>query len=239
MATLAPGHPDARRERTFFSGMALLFVLISAAGFARSFYLAPWFGTRPLSPMMHLHGAVMTAWVLFFLLQTTLVRGGNVALHRRLGMVGLLLAGAVGATSLAAVLTTLGAGRLNMAVPVEIFLVFPIGLSLMFWLLVGCAAYWVTDAGTHKRLMLLATLAAMATPIARLRLPFLPPAAIGGNIAVIVLILPLVVHDLATLRRVHPATLWGGGFVAAMLPLRLLVAHTAPWRSFVHWIGAI
>lgn len=238
MATLAASVPGARRERNFFSGMALLFIVISVAGFWRSFYLAPWFGTKPLTPLMHLHGAVMTAWVLFFLLQTTLVRTANVALHRRLGMVGLLLAGAVGATSLATAMTTLGAGRLNMAVPVEIFLIFPIGLSLMFWVLVGCAAYWVADARTHKRLMLLSTLAAMATPIARLRLPFLPPAAIGGNIAIIALILPLVLHDLASFRRVQTATLWGGGFIAVMLPLRLLIAHTEAWRSFVGWLGA-
>lgn len=238
MATLAPEIAYIRRDRNFFIGMALLFVAISVAGFWRSFYLSPWFGTKPLSPMMYLHGAVMTAWVLFFLLQTTLVRNARVDLHRRLGMVGLLLAGAVGATSLATAMTTLGAGRLDLSVPVQVFLIYPIGLSVMFWLLVGCAAYWVSDAQTHKRLMLLATLAAMATPIARLRLPFLPPAALGGNIAVIVLILPLVLHDLASFRRVQAATLWGGGFIVAMLPIRLLIAHTAMWSGFVHWLGA-
>lgn len=160
------------------------------------------------------------------------------ATHRRLGLVGLLLAGAVGATSLATVMSTLGGGRLDKSVPVETFLVFPIGLALMFWLLVGCAAYWVRDAVTHKRLMLLATLAAMATPIARLRLPFLPPAALGGNIAVIGLILPLVLHDLASFRRVQTATIWGGGFIAVMLPVRLMIAHTEVWRGFVGWLGA-
>lgn len=239
MATLASNMTDGHRGRNFFSGMAILFILISVAGFWRSFYLAPWFGTKALSPIMHLHGAIMTGWVLFFFVQTTLVRNARVAVHRRLGMVGLLLAGAVGATSLATVMATLGAGRLDQSVPVEIFLVFPIGLSLMFWLLVGCAAYWVADSETHKRLMLLATLAAMATPIARLRLPFLPPAAVGGNLAIIALMTPLILHDLASCRRIHPATLWGGGFVAAMLPIRMLVAHTAPWRAFVHWLGAV
>ncbi|EJL22654.1 hypothetical protein [Novosphingobium sp. AP12] len=238
MATVVSRLPAARSDRNFFTGMALFFIVISAAGFWQSFYLASWFGTKPLSPIMHLHGVVMTAWVLFFLLQTAFVRNARVEAHRRWGMVGLLLAGAVGATSLATVMATLGAGRLDKSVPVEIFLVFPIGLSLMFWLLVGCAVYWVRDAATHKRLMVLATLATMATPIARLRLPFLPPAALGGNIAVIALILPLVLHDLSSFRRVHPATVWGGGFIAAMLPLRLLVAHTDAWKAFVGWLGA-
>lgn len=238
MATLVSSMPAVQRDRNFFTGMALLFIAISVAGFWRSFYLAPWYGTKTLTPIVQLHGAVMTGWVLFYLFQTSLVRSARLETHRRLGMVGLLLAGAVGATSLATVMATLGAGRLDKSVPVEVFLVFPIGLSLMFWVLVGCAAYWVRDAITHKRLMLLATLAAMATPIARLRLPFLPPAALGGNVAVIALILPLVLHDLASFRRVQPATIWGGGFIAVMLPLRLLIAHTDAWRGFIGWLGA-
>jgi hypothetical protein len=238
MATMALDGSAVRPERNFFVGMALLCLVISAAGFSRTFYLSPWYGTKVLTPIMQLHGVVMTAWVLFFLWQTALARTARVDLHRRWGMVGLLLAGAVGATSLAAVMATLGAGRLDHSVPVAVFLVFPVGLSLMFWLLIGCAAYWVRDPQTHKRLMLLGTLAAMATPIARLRLPFLPPAALGGNLAVIGLIAPLVLHDVTSLKRIHPATLWGGGFIAAMLPLRLLIARTAPWHAFVAWLGA-
>lgn len=238
MATLALRASAVRPERTFFTGMAILCLVISGAGFWRTYYLSAWYGAKVLIPMVQLHGVVMTAWMLFFLLQTTLVRTARVDLHRRWGMVGLMLAGAVGATGLATAMTTLGAGRLDHSVPVSVFLVFPIGLSLMFWLLIGCAAYWVRDLQTHKRLMLLGTLAAMATPIARMRLPFLPPAALGGNLAVIALIGPLVVHDLMLLKRIHPATLWGGGFIAAMLPLRLLLAQTAPWKAFVAWLGA-
>lgn len=238
MATLAMAAPVARRERNFFVGMAAFFVVVSVAGFWRSYYLSTWFGTKTLTPIMHLHGLVMTAWVLFFLLQTTLVRSGRVDLHRRVGMVGVLLAGAVGATALATAMVTLGAGRLDKSVPAHVFLVFPIGLSLMFLLLVGCAAYWVRYPQTHKRLMLLATLSAMATPIARLGLPFLPRGALGGNLAVIALILPLVLHDLGSFKRVQPATLWGGGFIAIMLPVRLLIAHTEAWKGFVGWLGA-
>ena len=36
-----------RRERLFYTGMAVVFLLVVFAGFARSYYLKPYFGTRP------------------------------------------------------------------------------------------------------------------------------------------------------------------------------------------------
>ncbi len=240
MATIAVHSPvaTANADRRFFTGMAITLLVLSVAGFTRSYYLSHWFGTKTLTPLLQLHGAVMTLWILLFLTQTSLVAANRTDVHRRLGMIGLMLAGGVVATSLASAFVTLGEGRLNKAIPVHVFLVFPIGLALMFMLLVGLAAYYYRDSPTHKRLMLLATIAATATPIARLGLPFLPRGAIGGNLALIPLVMMLGAHDISGLKRLHPATLWGGGFVIAMLPARLLFAQTAVWQSFVRWLGA-
>jgi hypothetical protein len=240
MATVAIHRPviALNADRRFFTGMAVLLLLLSAAGFARSYYLAHWYGTKELTPLLQLHGAVMTLWILLFLAQTSLVATNRTDVHRRLGMIGLMLAGGVVATSLAAAFVTLGEGRLNKAIPAHVFLVFPIGLALMFLLLVGLAAYFYRDSPTHKRLMLLATIAATATPIARLGIPFLPKGAIGGNLALIPLVIMLGAHDISSLRRIHPATLWGGGFVIAMLPARLLFAQTEAWQGFARWLGA-
>ena len=240
MATIALHSPNAaaNADRRFFTGMAIILLIVSAAGFARSYYLAHWLGTKTLTPLLQLHGAVMTLWILLFLTQTSLVASNRTDVHRRLGMIGLILAGGVVATSLASAFVTLGEGRLNKAVPANIFLVFPIGLALMFALLVGSAAYFYRDSATHKRLMLIATIAATATPLARLGLPFLPRGAIGGNLALMPLILMLGAHDVASLKRLHPATYWGGGFVIAMLPARLLFAQTDAWQAFVRWLGA-
>ena len=238
MATAAIYTPIANAERRFFTGMAITLLILSVAGFSRSYYLSHWYGTKTLTPLLQLHGAVMTLWIVLFLTQTSLVAANRTNVHQRLGLIGLMLAGGVVATSLASAFVTLGAGRLNMAVPAHIFLVFPIGLALMFMLLVGSAAYFYRDSATHKRLMLLATIAATATPIARLGIPWLPRGAVGGNLALIPLILVLGAHDMSTLRRLHPATLWGGGFVIAMLPARLLFAQTDIWLGFTRWLGA-
>jgi hypothetical protein len=240
MATVALRSPAANvnPDRRFFTGMAIVLLILSVAGFARSYYLAHWYGTKELTPLLQLHGAVMTLWILLFLTQTSLIAANRTDVHRRFGMIGLMLAGGVVATSLATAFVTLGEGRLNKAIPAHVFLVFPIGLAVMFLLLVGAAAYFYRDSPTHKRLMLLATIAATATPIARLGIPFLPKGAIGGNLALIPLILMLGAHDISSLKRLHPATVWGGSFVVAMLPARLLFAHTDAWQGFIRWLGA-
>ena len=51
------------RERLFYTGMAAAFVLTVFAGFARTYYLRPYFGTASLPPLLHLHGVVFTSWL--------------------------------------------------------------------------------------------------------------------------------------------------------------------------------
>jgi hypothetical protein len=41
-----------------------------------------------------------------------------------------------------------------------------------------------------------------------------------------------------TLRRLHPATLWGGLIIILSLPGRLLIASTQAWQSFAAWLIA-
>jgi hypothetical protein len=48
-------------------------------------------------------------------------------------------------------------------------------------------------------------------------------------------VLLLVAWDWITLRRLHPATLWGGLVVVASGPLRLAVAFTDGWLAFAEW----
>ena len=42
-----------RRERRFFTGMAIMLLLASFAGFAPSYYLKSQFGNAPLTPLVH------------------------------------------------------------------------------------------------------------------------------------------------------------------------------------------
>ena len=42
----------------------------------------------PITPLVHAHGALFSAWVLLFIMQTALVAQHRVAVHRRLGIAG-------------------------------------------------------------------------------------------------------------------------------------------------------
>jgi hypothetical protein len=77
-------------ERYFFSGIAIAMLATSMAGFMPS--LVHTAGRRaPLSPLAAAHGIVFFAWLLIFLVQSSLVAGRRVALHRKLGLASVLV----------------------------------------------------------------------------------------------------------------------------------------------------
>jgi hypothetical protein len=58
------------QDRRFYFTMALLLVVLVAAGFAPSFYVRGWLDEAPqLPPAVRVHGVVGTAWVLLFAIQ--------------------------------------------------------------------------------------------------------------------------------------------------------------------------
>jgi hypothetical protein len=79
-------------DRRFYSWSAVAVALIVLVGFARTYYLKGFFGTRTLTPFVHFHGLVMSAWVVLFFVQTRLIAAHRVALHRALGLLGCSLA---------------------------------------------------------------------------------------------------------------------------------------------------
>jgi hypothetical protein len=84
--------PGRRFDHYFFSAMAVLMLVTVFVGFGPTYYLAGVFHAPLPSLIIHLHGAVFSCWVLLLLAQTSLVSAGRVDIHRRLGMVGFVLA---------------------------------------------------------------------------------------------------------------------------------------------------
>src|SRR6266540_6354206 len=83
---------ERSHDRRFFTGMAIAAALTVFIGFAPTYYLSGTFGGRPLTTLVHIHGAIATAWILLFLTQTSLIAATRTDLHRRLGVAGALLA---------------------------------------------------------------------------------------------------------------------------------------------------
>jgi hypothetical protein len=225
-----------RRERLFYLGMAVAILITVFAGFSRSYFLKAHFGGRPLSTLLHFHGLVFTSWVLLFLTQTTLVAARRTDIHRRLGVLGGVLAGLVLILGTTTAIVRAKAGAAPTGIPPLAFLAIPLTDMLVFALLIGAGLYYRHRADVHKRLMTLGTIALLAAPIARLPFGVMqagPPAFFG---LADLFIVACLVYDLVTWRRIHPATLWGGLLIVASQPLRLMLSGTPAWMDFATWL---
>jgi hypothetical protein len=237
MAVSTAAVTTRRRTRRFYVGMAIAIVITVFAGFARTYFLKSYFGSPPLKPLIHFHGLLFTTWVLFYLMQTTLVATGRTYLHRRMGILGAVLAALVliVGTTVAILLAKSGRSPIPGAPPL-VFLAIPLFDMLVFGILVGTALYFRRRLEVHKRLMTLAMIALLAAPIARLPFALLkagPPAFFGLTDLFIV---AMLVHDLATRKKIHPASIWGGLLIVASQPLRLMISGTPAWLAFASWI---
>jgi hypothetical protein len=77
-----------RRRSWFYPAMGLAIAAIVVVGFARTYYLKAWLDPRPLTQRLHLHGLILTGWIVLFLIQTGLIAANRLTAHRRLGVAG-------------------------------------------------------------------------------------------------------------------------------------------------------
>jgi len=239
----SPAITRRRRERWFYVGMSIAVVITVFAGFGPTYYLRPYFTPTPLIPLLHLHGIVFTSWILLFVIQTSLVAAHRTDIHRRLGILGGVIAVMmiVVGTTTAIIRAKLGVSPVP-GVPLLSFLVIPLGDMLVFSILVGLGFYYRRRPDVHKRLMLLATISILAAAIARLPFAFIqqvgPLAFFGLTDALVVV---CVLYDLVTLRRIHRASALAGLLIIVSHPLRMMIGGTNAWLSFAtwltHWVG--
>jgi hypothetical protein len=226
-----PSIQTAGKGRRLYIWFAVFMPIIVLVGFARTYYLKGFFGNPPLpGPLVHLHGLVMTSWVVLFVTQVSLVATGRTRMHQRLGVFGAILAALI---VLIGVLTAIaGAARgATPGPPALQFLVIPLGDMLVFAALVGAALYFRRSRlDVHKRLMLLAAVNLLAPAIARIPLHFIET---GGPLAFFgltdVCLLAGVALDTIKNRRLHPVFLWGTLLIIASQPLRMMLAGTDVW----------
>ena len=229
---------DKRRERVFYTGMAVALVITVFAGFSRTFYLRPKFHPEPLIPLLILHGIVFSSWLALLVVQTTLVAANRTRIHRRLGIAGMVLA--VLMISIGT-FTAIVRAKLFVAPPGTgsplAFLTIPLGDMLIFGLLVGWAFYFRNRADIHKRLILLATIGILPAAVARLPFAFVEQ---GGPLVFFGLadlfIVPCLIYDLVTRGRPHRATVIGGALIVISQPLRIFIGGTHAWIAFATWL---
>lgn len=226
-------------DRRFFTGIASVALLTVFAGFARTYYLKTYTGTPALSPLVHLHGIVFSAWIVLFVVQTSLVAVRRTDVHRRLGVAGGALAVLMIVVGL---MTAVAAARRGFNAPganlpdALAFMIVPIRDLLMFSILVGAGLYYRRRADTHKRLLLLATINVLPAAISRIPLVMMYPALIP--VAILAFLLAGSIDDAIVRRRVHPVYIWGGALTIVTTGLQFAIGPTAAWHAFARWLIA-
>jgi uncharacterized membrane protein YozB (DUF420 family) len=235
--------PRARfaAERRFYLGITLAMVAVVYVGFARSFFLRPWFPDYPAAtePIFVLHGTVFAAWCVLLVAQATLITAGRVGLHRSLGAAGVGLAVAMVVLGVAGSLLAANraTGFVGVPVPPLQFLIVPIIDMVLFAGFVALAIARRRDAQAHKRWMLLATINLLGAAIARW--PGVPPGPLVFFGLADLFIVALAVWDLRSRGKLHPVTVVGGLVLVISQPLRFAVSDSAAWLGFAAWLTGL
>ena len=230
-------------ERRFFLATAILFAVTALVGFAPTYYLKGFFSSPPIPRMIiHLHGLLMSLWIILFAAQVYFVRSTRIKRHQQLGLLSIALAVAIVVTGLMTAVAAAKYGSTSTppgAKPLE-FLIVPFFDVIVFAVLFAGAVYYRRNAPNHKRLMLLTVLNFIPPAIARF--PFgltetYGPLWFFGVPDVLAII--FVVADTWRNRKLNVVFLAGAIFLIASQWLRLPFSTTETWLSFARWVTGV
>ena len=241
------------RAMRFFLALAVLMLAVVAVGFGPSLYLRRALGTvdrfgPSLPPHLLAHGGVLTVWYVLFVVQTLLVRTGRREMHRRLGVLGAAVSVAVVVSSLITmrlVVARVGTGGGPLPPRVVFVVVSDFWVLVTFTLLVAAAVHFRRQPETHKRLMLLASVFllgpafAIGRPIGRTLVPLLPDGLLPSTVFTLLSIGTLMFYDVATKKRIEPATLWGTVAIGVAFAATRIMVLSALGSAFTRWLGGL
>jgi hypothetical protein len=222
----------------FFLSMALLILGIVFIGFAHTYYLAGVFHAKLPSPLVHLHGALFSCWIVLLITQITLVSAGRVDWHMRLGISGMILAGLMVLVGFA---TIIGAVRRHSApgMSTESLFAFDVVQLSVFAVLVSWALAVRTDGPAHKRLMILATVALLGPALSRWPYDFVFSSDFAFYGMLDSFLFFMIAFDLWSRRKVHLVTISGSLLILFMDFAMRPVAHSTLWHQFTAWVQGL
>jgi hypothetical protein len=234
MTTLVARTGAKRAEDVFFTGMSLLMLLIVLVGFAPSYFLRGAVFAHLPSVLVHLHGAVFSSWIILFVIQSSLVSAGNIRLHRKLGVLGALIAGLMVVLGVLAPFGALrrGAELPSFFTPASFLIDNVIGI-LIFGAFVAVAISKRNNARVHKRILFIANV--MLMPPALSRVPFVDSHPYLIGMIPLGMILALFVFDLFAWRRPLLVTVIAGLIFVVSNPIMGAVVHTPLAQRLTVW----
>lgn len=227
-------------DRGLMIAAAAIFPLLVFVGYFKTYYARPLFENPPFAnSLVHFHAIVMTAWVLYFVVQIVLVRTKNLKLHMTMGFAGIGLAalvviiGMVTAWDSHIVRATAPAG-----IPPHSFFLIPVLDMLLFVIFFAGAIYYRKNAANHKALMLMTAI--NFSPAAIARIPLLPADLVIFQFLVVPSLVGLAAFAWYTWKHRKFNWAFAVSLVAFIVsgPFRLFFSGTEIWLGFVGWLAS-
>ena len=227
-------------DHRFFIIASLAIVVAVLIGFGPTFYLKPLFDSPPVArTVIYLHGFLMAAWVLLFVVQVYFISAKKIKLHQKLGYTGVGLAVVVVIVGLmvAIAATKYGSATAPKDInPLE-FMIVPFTDMFVFAILFGAAVYYRKNSPNHKRLMLLTMMNFLPPALARFPgdlMNIYGPLWFFGVPTVLTFL--LIGVDTWYNRKLNKVFLFAGLFLVAAMWIRLPLSSTGAWLSFAQWL---
>jgi len=121
----------------------------------------------------------------------------------------------------------------------KFFYIIPLSDMLVFATLIYFGFRARRDSATHKRIMLVATIALLIAAIARLPISFVHRNAAHAGMISYLFLFMLVGYDLWSTRKVHRATLRASALMVFVYQIRVPLGKTEAWHAFATWVQSI
>jgi hypothetical protein len=218
----------------FFLYLSMAFLVIAIVGFSTTFFFPLARGTFSAPLVVHVHGALLFGWLVFFIAQATLINTRKLPVHRSIGWFGLFLSIAI---VISGVAVGLFATHRDLAAsgetwPIGEFVNIVIEMAL-FGSLVWAAILSRRRPESHKRYLVLATISALGPAWFRFRhfMPYVPHPLVTFSLVADSLLLLVIARDWIAMKRIHPVYLWAGGAMFAVHMVELSFADSELWLA--------
>ena len=233
---------EMRRRSNFFLYTSYALLGIVLIGFSPTFYLRAFFDVTEIPQYVYAHGFAMTAWFVWLCVQTTVVYSGRVALHRKLGAIGMalgilvLFSGAFTAMNLAPRLLE-KYGNIDSDMPRIAGIVWGnLAGMIAFGGFLVAAYLYRQKPEIHKRLILLASISITLQALGRIaKFPMVDlPAGPFALIGLLLLLVMLGVFDKRNIGSVQRVT-WVGGcaLLTILIFFGFVISNSSFGRAFV------
>jgi hypothetical protein len=222
-------------ESYFYFLMSLLISGIVVYGFSHTIDANLIHPAVPRPFLLYVHATVFSGWLVFFILQSALVRTRHVRMHRSIGWFGLGMGAVMPVLGVATAVTM---GRFDTVQlhqnDAELTLIIPFFDMAVFASSFGLAMYWRTKPEFHRRLILIACCALTAAAFGRFPARILPPILFYSGVDLLILL--GVARDLIVSRSIHAVYRYAlPAIIAGQIVVMYTVTHSpALWMKFAH-----